>query len=219
MGDLRHRLEGMRLKWWVNHNSVKMYNKQGSVLRFETTINDPHDLRVYRPKEGGAADDLQWRYLRKGVADIHRRAQVSQAANERLAEAMAGAGDKTPLAALCGRVGRAVKRKGQRARGLNPLDKGDAELLKAISGGQHTLNGFANKDLRQALHGDKPSDKGRARKQSASVTRKVRLLRAHGLIRKLPRRNRYQLTHKGRQIVTALLAARAADTATLAAAA
>ena len=43
------------------------------------------------------------------------------------------------------------------------------------------------------------------------VTRRLALLRAHGLLKKIPHTHRYHLTTKGRQIVTALLAACDAD--------
>ena len=45
------------------------------------------------------------------------------------------------------------------------------------------------------------------RRRSAAITRQFALLRAHGLLRKLPRIRRYHLTAKGRRIITALLAA------------
>ena len=44
-----------------------------------------------------------------------------------------------------------------------------------------------------------------------AITRHFALLRAHGLLRKLPRTHRYQLTAKGRRIIAALLAACYAD--------
>jgi hypothetical protein len=58
--DLSGRQEGVRLKHSVNGNSVKMYDKQGSVLRVETTIHNPRDLRVYRGTEA-EPDKKQWR--------------------------------------------------------------------------------------------------------------------------------------------------------------
>jgi len=68
------RPEGIRVKHSINRNSVKLYNKQGSVLRVETTINDPYEFKAFRPKENDPEGDYDWRYLRKGIADIHRRA-------------------------------------------------------------------------------------------------------------------------------------------------
>jgi hypothetical protein len=49
------------------------------------------------------------------------------------------------------------------------------------------------------------------RRRSAAITRQFALLRAHGLIRKLPHTHRYQISAKGRRIITALLAACYAD--------
>ena len=82
--------EGVRIKHRLNSNSIKMYDKHASVLRVETTINDPGDFKVYRRAGGDPKSKLCWRKLRKGVADMKRRAQVSQSANDRYLEALAG---------------------------------------------------------------------------------------------------------------------------------
>src|SRR5205823_3435751 len=95
--DLKGRAEGMRLKHRLGRNWVKMYDKQGSVLRIETVINDAHDLKVYRPKEGDEQGQKAWRRMRKGVADLFRRAEVSQKANERYADSLAQVAQTKPL--------------------------------------------------------------------------------------------------------------------------
>src|SRR2546425_13350175 len=41
--DRRRRVEGVRVKNWLNGNSPKFYDK-GSVLRREGTINEPKDF-------------------------------------------------------------------------------------------------------------------------------------------------------------------------------
>ncbi len=46
-------------------------------------------------------------------------------------------------------------------------------------------------------------------------TYRLRLLRAHRLVRKVPHANRYQLTVKGRQIITAILQTQEPSLATL----
>jgi hypothetical protein len=94
--NLRERVEGVRIKHWLNGNSIKLYDKT-SVLRVETLIRDPGDFKVYRPAEGDPEGAKDWRPLRKGIADLHRRAEVSQAANERYLEALAAVQDTTPL--------------------------------------------------------------------------------------------------------------------------
>lgn len=221
--ELIERAEGVRVKHRVNRNSVKMYDKHRSVLRVETTLNQPNDMKVYRPKEGEPDGPKSWRPLRKGVADLHRRAELSQAANRRYLDSLATVHQPTALGQLAARLCRATKCRGCRARALNPLADGDVTLLAAVGRGEFTLTGFRNRDLRALLYSR--AEQARAgkdptlrRRQSAAVTRKLRLLRAHGLIKKLPRSHRYQLTENGRVIITALLAARSADTAKLLAA-
>jgi hypothetical protein len=212
--DLKDRPEGMRVKHAVNGNSVKMYDKQGSVLRVETTINRNGEFKVYRGTEAEPAKK-QWRKMRKGVADLHRRAEVSQKANERYLAAMAAATAPTPLKDLAEPLCRPVDRKGARARALNPLSAADAALLGAVSRGEFAVNGFRNRDVRRLLHGEDPKAAPDARRRSAATGRRLRILRAHGLIRRVPRTHRYMMTDKGRVAATALLAARNADAATL----
>lgn len=213
--DLIQRTEGVRIKHRVNTNSIKMYDKQGTVLRVETTINRPRDMKVYRPKEGDQEGKKDWRQLRKGVADLWRLGEVCQGANDRYLTAMAAAEQPTTLAKLTDELCRGVTWGAIRVRGLNPLGKEDAALLEAANRGEFLLTGFRNRDLRRLLHTTEAKDMKELRRRSGAVTRKIRLLRAHGLIRKIPRSHRYMVTDKGQLTITALLAARAADTAKL----
>ena len=50
-------------------------------------------LREYRPKEGGPKQDLQWRPWRKGIAGLHRRAEISQKVNARVIQSLASVDD------------------------------------------------------------------------------------------------------------------------------
>jgi hypothetical protein len=209
--DLIQRTEGVRIKHRVNTNSIKMYDKQGSVLRVETTINKPYDMKVYRPKEGDEEGKKDWRRLRKGVADLWRLGEVCQGANDRYLTAMAAAQQPATLAKLTEELCRPVTWEAGRARGLNPLRKDDAALLEATNRGEFILTGFRNRDLQGLLYSSEAKDAKELRRRSGAVTRKIRLLRAHGLIRKIPRSHRYMVTDKGRMAITALLAARAAD--------
>lgn len=236
--NLKERVEGVRLKHWLNGNSLKLYDK-GSVLRAETLIRDPQDFKVYRAAEGTADGPKDWRPLRKGVADLHRRAEVSQAANGRYLEALAAVHDTTPLRQLaeplCHAVPEPVRRptpaaaadavavasppapeparraRPRRVRALNPLAADDAALLEAVSRHEFLLNGLRNRDLRPLLYGPDPADAAARRRRSAAVTRKMRLLRAHGILHKVPKTHRYVVSEAGRRIITALLAARNAN--------
>jgi hypothetical protein len=215
VSDLKERSQGIRLKHRLNANSIKMYDKQGSVLRIETTLNDAADIRVYRAKEGDDDGPKSWRPMRKGIADMHRRAEVCQQSNERYLEALATVADPTTLHQATAHLCRPVRWHKQRARALNPLAAEDAALLTAVNRGEYVITGFRNRDLRQQLYGDAPTKVADRKRQSAAVTRKLRLLRAHALIRKVPKTHRYQITEQGRVAISAVLAARQADTAKL----
>src|SRR5438034_4514370 len=86
--DRRRRSEGVRVKHWLNQNSIKFYDK-GSVLRNEVTINAPKDFRVWRAAENKPEGEKQWRVLRRSVADFGRRAEVSRKATDRYLTALA----------------------------------------------------------------------------------------------------------------------------------
>jgi hypothetical protein len=212
VSDFKARSEGVRIKHRLGGNSIKMYDKQGSVLRIETTINDAADFKTWRRPEGKPEAPLSWHIMRKGITDLKRRTDVSQAANDRYLQALASVEDTTSLGQLVDRLCRPVQRKGRRFRPLNPYAPADADLLQAISHGEFTINGFRNRDLRPLLFGDAPACKQQQRRQAAAVSRKLALLRAHGLIKKVSGTHRYHLTTDGRTIVTALLTARNAST-------
>jgi hypothetical protein len=185
------------------------YDKAGSVLRIETTIAKTTAFKVRRPRAHARRRTLAWQPLRKGIADLYRRAQVSQRANDTYLEALAAVDDATPLHQLLDRVARPVTSHGRRVRALRIGDPTDLALLAAITRGEFATAGFRNRDLRPLLHPSKrPLAAGAARRLSARVSRQLRLLRAHGVIKKIPKTHRYQLTTRGRLLTAALFAAR-----------
>jgi hypothetical protein len=163
---------------------------------------------------------LAWRRLRRGVADLHRRAQVSQAANERYLDALASVDDRQTLEECVGGVTAPTTWNGKRVRALQPFAAADMALLAAVSRGEFTLNGLRNRDLRPLLYGDERAvPPAEVRRRAGRVTRQLRLLRAHGLLQKVPHTHRYHVTPQGREIITALLTARHTPVAQLAKAA
>ena len=217
--DLRTRADGTRLKFWYNTNALKFYDKEKIALRIETTINDPKPYQVWRNKEGESSDaPKSWQQLRKGVADLARRAEVADAANKRLAESLATVAEPNTLGELLKPLGQPVVKDGRRlARPLNPLTGADGALLRLLAQGDYLINGFRNRDLRGNLFGPCEDRQERGR-QSAKVTRLLGILKAHGLILKVQKTHRYQLTANGRRVVTTLLTAHTANAQQLAAA-
>ncbi len=118
----------------------------------------------------------------------------------------------SPSAAPLG-GGTAPRPGGRRVRALNPLADDDARLLTAVGRHEFLINGLRNRDLRPWLYGQSGAvSAGEQRKRSAAVTRKLRLLRAHGLLEKVAHSHRYLVSAAGRQAITALLAVRNAST-------
>ena len=209
--DMKRREPGERVKYRMNGNSAKFYDKAysdlGAVLRAaETTINEVKDFRTYRPKQGGAEDDLDWRTMRKSVADLFRMAEVSQNANNRLIDALASVDDTQTVEELSAGIQKPVQWKGRRVRGLRP-GADDQPLLKAVNHGDFLINGFRNRDLQPLLYQQECRSPKERQRRSAAVSRKLRMLRAHGVIQKVPRTHRYHVTEMGRTILTAILTA------------
>lgn len=172
----------------------------------ETTINNPYGLKVFRPREGDAQGRLAWRPMRKGIADLHRRAQRSQASNERYLDALASVNTSTPLGEMVRDICMPTTYNDKRVRALRPWSQEDTRLLQAVARGEFAVNGLRNRDLQGLLYdapADSPEEK---RRRSARVSRLLRMLRAHGLIKKVTATHRYVLTSKGSDIIHAILA-------------
>jgi hypothetical protein len=67
--SFKNRPEGVRVKHWVRGNSIKMCDKGGSVLRVETTIANPLDFKVLRPRHDQPDATLDRRQLLWPVGD------------------------------------------------------------------------------------------------------------------------------------------------------
>lgn len=205
VSDFKDRPEGVRIKHRAGQNSIKLYDKQGSILRVETTINNPYGMKVFRPSQQDRSGRLAWRPMRKGIADLHRRAECSQSSNERYLDAMASVNISTPIGDLVKDICRPAFSNGKRIRALRPWSVEDTRLFQTVSRGEFAVNGFRNRDLVGLLYessADSPQEK---RRRSAHVSRLLRMLRAHGLVKKVHASHRYLLTSKGADIIHAIL--------------
>jgi len=215
--DIRSRPEGVRIKHRVEENSIKMYDKQGSVLRIETTINNPRRFKVRRMTTRKGQRAMGWVPMRKGVADMPRRVEVSRAANERYLEALSVVGEPQPTRQTLDPVSVRITRRGRSYRGLQPIARKDAEVFHVVLRGEFAIQGFRNKDLRERLGLAVENDPATRRRTSARITRQLRLLRAHGLIRKVSGTRYYRVTQKGHHAMTTALRLREIDVEKLAA--
>jgi hypothetical protein len=220
--NIRQREEGIRIKHYIDGNSLKLYDKVysevGSLLRGEITINRVDGFQVCRPKQGDPNGPSSWRPLRRSEEDLPRRAALSHKAVGRYLDAWATVDDRTRLHEVVDTLEQPAYLNEKRVRGLRVWGT-DRVLLETISLGQFNMNGFRNRELQPHLYDSVCDSPEEARRRSAAVGRKLRMLRAHGLIEKLPHSHRYQLTASGRLAITAILVARQTPVSVLAKAA
>jgi hypothetical protein len=214
----QHRPEGVRLKHWVGQNSIKVYDKAGRVLRVETTLNAPEVFKLWlgpgpttKKRGRGKRPQEAWRRLRRSVTDLPARAALSRAANARYLQALAATRAGRPLGQTAAKVCQPVTWQGQRYRALRLFAAAESAVLATINRGDFTVEGFRNADVQAALFAGPARTTREKRRRSAAAGRWLRLLRAHGLIRKVPGRHRYLVSEKGRELITLVLTAQQAD--------
>ena len=195
--------DGLRVRHWNGKNSVKFYNEH-NVLRFEATMNDPGKFRIYRHTENQDKSEAKKLLpMRKGIADINVRAEVSRGIVNRFTEHMAAFEENTRFGDLIGSISEPVTVDGKRFRAIDPFGK-DRELLRAISDPAFDVSAITNKGLQSMLM-DTPWAKRMTGKQlSGRISRHLLLLRKHGLIKKLSKQRKYALTDKGRKVTSSV---------------
>jgi hypothetical protein len=214
--SLKKRIEGTRVKHFVEENSIKMYNKAGCLLRVETTINNPRRFRVRRTARRHGKRVTAWLPMRKGIADTQRRVAISRSANARYLNALAVVGESRPSHQLLDEVSQSVEQAGRHYRALRPVSPEDSRVCAAMMRGEFFVQGFRHQDLRQQLEAEAEQDPLERKRAAGRVTRRLRLWRAHGLIFKVVHTNYYRITKKGHEIMATALKFRQHEVALLA---
>lgn len=207
VSDYKQRPEGICVRHAAGGNAIKMYDKQGSVLRVETTTNRPEEFKTLRRAEGDPDSEVKMRPMRKGVADMPARAQASQDANSRYLDGLATVDSDRTVADLLTKVFGRPEIGGRRVRALRPWADPDVTLLRVIGRGEFATNGFRSRDIAGQLDGPLPADPTRRQRRMAKLSRHLRILRAHRVIEKIEGTHRYRVTSAGRTLLTAVNAA------------
>lgn len=209
--DLKRRPEGYRVKFRMKRNTIKMYDKW-SVLRIETTINNPREFRVLRPVVGPRGrKSLRWMPMAKGVANFPRYGQVGEQANARFLEALANAQPTAAAIAELDRLCTSRKTATKRVARFNPVAANDVALFAIVLVGNHLLNGFRNRDIARNLEPCPPRNARDARRRCERTSRLIAKLRAHGLIAKVNRARLYRVTPLGQRLMSAAIRVRRID--------
>ena len=203
--DTKHRPEGWRVKHRLARNWIKVYDKV-SVLRVETTINNPREFRVLRvfTDERGRRE-RRWCEMNKGVANFWRYYQVGLAANNRYLDALAAAPLKGEGVAAIDALCRPRTTDGRRHARFDPLRPADLALFRAVLAGGHTITGFRNADITARLYTRPPTTTAEGHRRCARVSRLIAKLRGHHLVAKVPRQRLYRVTPYGQRVLAAAL--------------
>lgn len=200
--DLRKRHKGVRIKHRMKSNQVKMYDKS-SVLRIETTINDPHEFKIYKDtisKDG--YHNKKWVPMGKSIANMYRYAQVSLAINMRYLNHLSIIYDKVTPVDMIEKISSSVIINDRRYSGFNILKEETLQLFEILSNGSFIIKGFTNRDIRIKLYASEDITSSKVRNRT---TRLIRKLIAHGLVWKTPKSMRYHITVKGRKVIGHIL--------------
>lgn len=195
--DCKKRLQGFRVKHRYGGNWLKMYDKFGLVLRIEMVINQPRVFTVRRWGTRRGQRLCGWFPLTKNLAFLGRFAEVSCQATHRYLNALAVVEDPRVSARVVDRACQPVPFNGRRRRALNPLSCEDQQLFIAVLRGEHLQRGFYARAIARHLGVVPSADPQQQRRRGARVSRRLHLLRAHGLIAKIPHTRRYRVTTKG----------------------
>lgn len=192
--DFQTRIQGTRVKHRMGPCSIKMYDKAGLILRIETTTNDPswfHHYRTVAHRDGTTSHELA--PLKKSIYSLHDLRQLMVAANRRYLDFLSSLDDPTVAIETVSRLSEKVEDAGRSYRGFNFFSAQDLHLFETLVRGENTLRGFRNADVRQHL----PD------KSSGQVSRMLKRLWMHDLIKKVGGTYKYYLTELGRTAITA----------------
>jgi DNA-binding MarR family transcriptional regulator len=186
------RIEGTRIRHSMGPASIKAYDKYGVDLRLETTSNDITFFKHYRDvKQDDGTIVNKIAPMRKSIYSLCDLAEIMRKANMRYLEFLSALDDPTDAAPKLEKFSSTITENNHPYKGFNFFDANDLDLLRIIARGEFAIVGLQNKDLRKQLQSLSPSQ----------VSRIIRRLRVHGIIKKVRGSYKYFLTSLGKKIV------------------
>jgi hypothetical protein len=193
--DFNTRIEGTRIRHHMGPASIKMYDKHGLVLRIETTANDVSFFKHHRRvdhRDGTSSKKIA--PVRKTIYSLGAMRDLLGASNHRYLAFLSQLDEPDSGIRQLNKISRPVRRDSRSHRGFNLFHGDDLALFVAIARGEHRISGFRNRDLQAPLS-----------RNGGQVSRLLKRLRVHGLIKKIGRTYKYYLTRLGRSAVACAL--------------
>jgi len=190
------RIEGSKIKHTMRDVSIKMYDKMGFILRIETTVNNVSFFKHYRTVEHRDRTKSQkLSNMKKTIYSLNDLLSMLYSSNKRYLNFISIIEDNHIGKANVKKLSENVIEKSRSYKGFNIFDKEDNSFLQTISRGEFLISGFRNKYLKKYLSG----------KSSNQISRLLKRLRLHGLIRKVGRTYKYYITTFGQLVITTCL--------------
>jgi len=191
--DFHTRIQGTRIKHHMGKASIKLYDKMGIMARVECTANDVTFFKHYRKVEhrDGTAE-MTYAPMKKSIYSLGALAELLRASNRRYLDFIGAIADPTAGIKRLDKMSRPAHDGSRTYRGFNVFHGDDLKLFRAIGRGEFTISGFQNRGLQTVLPG----------KSGPQISRMLKRLRTHGLIKKIGRTYKYYLTRLGRSVVT-----------------
>lgn len=192
--DFNTRIEGTRIRHHMGPASIKMYDKFGLILRIETTVNDVSFFKHHRKVEQRDGTTVyKLAPLKKSIYSLGDLREMLEAANRRYIDFLSSIVDLSAGTRRLTKVSETKTENGRNYKGFNFFRTDDERVFEAILRGEHVIQGLRNGDLRHALPEHSPGQ----------VSRLIKRLRVHGLIKRVGGTYKYYVTELGRRVVLA----------------
>ena len=176
--------------------ALKLYDKQALVLRIETTVNDVSFFQHHRTVEHrDSTTETKLAPMRKTIYSLAPLRELLCAANRRYLAFLSDLSDPTAGVRQIAHVAEPTRQDARSYRGFNLFGADDLALFTALARGEWQISGFRNSSLRRVL----PHYSG------PQLSRLLKRLPVHGLIRKIGHTYKYYLTQAGQRVVLTAL--------------
>ncbi len=194
--DFSTRIEGTRIKHHLGPAAIRLYDKFGLIGRVEGIAHDVTFFQHHRMVEHrDGTQEFKLAPVRKSIYSLPVLRDLLRGATYRYLDFLAAIEDPSPGLRALEKTATPL-REGERSyRGFNLFHGHDLDLFQTILRGEFTISGFQARQLRARL----------LHISGGQLSRKLKRLRIHGLIKKIGKRYKYYLTSLGRTVVTAAL--------------
>jgi hypothetical protein len=195
--DFHTRVEGTRIRHHMGPASIKMYDKFGLVLRIETTANDVSFFKHHRTVEQRDGKKVfKLAPLKKSIYSFPDLQGLLADANRRYLEFISELEDPSAGMKTLNKVCEPRSQNGRNYKGFNFFSADDQKLFEALLRGEHNISGLRHKEIRQHF----------PERSSGFVSRLLKRLRSHGLLKRIGKTYKYYLTSLGRSVAVTGLA-------------